>query len=205
MGNIFWRHARFSTNNQNHKITVTSTSISSNSKHEFASYGEHNPSHVQQHALLSQLYHNFISFTYFFPSNETCSINVNSLFQAAIKNLHVKANGIFVFLLLHPPLLTTTISEGITHARKNTFLRPKTITNISLAKVSASMCWISISWTSDVLLVWDSVILVISLLIFRISFLVDVTCLSMRCFQNFLHHLDTDIRKITKNNLNVFT
>ena len=35
LGNIFWTHARFSTNNQNHKITVTSTSISSNSKHDF--------------------------------------------------------------------------------------------------------------------------------------------------------------------------
>ena len=43
------------------------------------------PSHVQRHALLSQLYHNFKSFTYFFPSYETCSINVNSLFHAAIK------------------------------------------------------------------------------------------------------------------------
>ena len=84
------------------------------------------PSHVQRHALLSQLYHNFKSFTYFFPSYETCSINVNSLFHAAIKNFLVKANGIFVFVLLHPPLLTTTtttINEGITHTRKNTFLR----------------------------------------------------------------------------------
>ena len=96
----------------------------------FATYGEHSPSHVQRHALLSQLYRNFKSFTYFFPSYETCSINVNSLFHAAIKNLHIKANGVFVFLLLHPPLLMTTTSEGITHTRKNTFLRPKVITNI---------------------------------------------------------------------------
>ena len=81
------------------------------------------PSHVQRHALLSPLSHNFKSFTYFFPSYETRSINVHSLFHAAIKNLHVKANGIFVFLLLHPPLLTTSISEGITHTRKNTFTR----------------------------------------------------------------------------------
>ena len=35
LSNIFWRHARFSTNNQNYKITVTSTSVSSNSKHHF--------------------------------------------------------------------------------------------------------------------------------------------------------------------------
>ena len=85
------------------------------------------------HALLSPLSQNFKSFPYFFTSNETCNINVNSLFHAAIKNIHVKAIGIFVFLLLHPPLLTTTISEGITHMRKNTFLRPKVITNKSLA------------------------------------------------------------------------
>ena len=77
---------------------------------------------TSNNALLSPLSHNFKSFPYFFPSYETCSININSLFHAAIKNLHVKANGIFVFLLLHPPLLTTTISEGITdtHSRKNT-------------------------------------------------------------------------------------
>ena len=57
------------------------------------------PSHIQQclnltmHLLLrhltakmlSQLYNNFISFPYFFPSNETFSINVNPLFHAAIK------------------------------------------------------------------------------------------------------------------------
>ena len=35
--------------------------------------------------MLSQLYNNFISFPYFFPSYETCSINVNPLFHAAIK------------------------------------------------------------------------------------------------------------------------
>ena len=56
--------------------------------------------------MLSQLYDNFISLSYFFPFNETCSINVNPLFHAAIKNLHIKPNGIFVFLLLHPPLYT---------------------------------------------------------------------------------------------------
>ena len=35
--------------------------------------------------MLSQLYNNFISFPYFFPFNETRSINVNPLFHAAIK------------------------------------------------------------------------------------------------------------------------
>ena len=110
---------------------MTSTFLSSNCKHDFCyTMANISSSHVQQHTLLSPLSHNFKSFTYFFPYYETCSISVNSLFHAAIKNLHVKANGIFVFLLLHPPLLTTTLSDGLTHTCKNTFLRLKTITNI---------------------------------------------------------------------------
>ena len=84
-------------------------------------YCDISPSYVQRHALLSPLSHNFISFPYFFPSYETCSINVNSLFRAAIKNFHIKANGTFVFFILL--YFTTTLSEGITHTRKNTFLR----------------------------------------------------------------------------------
>ena len=59
--------------------------------------------------MLSQLYHNFISFPYFFPSDETRSVNVNPLFHAAIKNLHIKPNGTFVFLFLHPPLFSNYI------------------------------------------------------------------------------------------------
>ena len=129
----------------------------------FATYGEHNPQHVQQHTLLSLLYHKFRSFTYFIPSYETCSINVNSLFHAAIKNLHIKANGIFIFLLLHPPLLTTTISEGITHTCKNTFLCPKVITNKPLAirsyglvKLKASVCIQSIQGIFFVNVIYNS-------------------------------------------------
>ena len=92
-------------NNQNHKSTVTSTFLSSNSKHDFCyTIANISPSHVQQHAQLSPLHNNFISFPYFFPSYETCSTNVNPLFHAAIKNLHMKANDIFVCLLLHPSL-----------------------------------------------------------------------------------------------------
>ena len=92
-------------NNQNHKLEVTSTFLSSNSKHDFCyTIANISLSHVQQHTQLSPLHSNFISFPYFFPSYETCSINVNPLFHAAIKNLHIKANGIFVFLLLHSPL-----------------------------------------------------------------------------------------------------
>ena len=53
-----------------------------------------------------QLYNNYISFLYFFPSYETCSININPLFHAVIKNLHIKPYGIFFLLLHHPPLFS---------------------------------------------------------------------------------------------------
>ena len=104
-------------NNQNHKLTVTSTFLSSNSKHDFCyTMANISLSHVQRHALLSPLSHNFISFPYFFPSYETCSININSLFHAAIKNLHVKANSIF--LLFHPPLFYNTLRGNNTRAQE---------------------------------------------------------------------------------------
>ena len=79
------------------------TFLSPNSKHDFCyTMANLSPSHIQQclnltmlfslrhlaAKMLSQFYHNFISFPYFFPSYETCSINVNPLFHAAIKNLH---------------------------------------------------------------------------------------------------------------------
>ena len=122
-------------NNQNYKLTVTSTFLSSNSKHDFCyTMANISPSHVQRHKLLSPLHNNFISFPYFFPSYETCSINVNSLFHAAIKNLHIKPNGIFVFLLLHLLLyLPTTLSEGIT-TRARIHLFAKNNNNIFSAK-----------------------------------------------------------------------
>ena len=44
----------------------------------------------------------------FFSSYETCSINVNPLFHAAIKNLHIKA---LRNLRLHPHLFTLKLSE----------------------------------------------------------------------------------------------
>ena len=68
------------------------------------------------------IYHNFILFPYFlfpylfpyfFTYYETYSISVNPLFHAAIKNLHIKANGIYVFFIFL--YFTTTLSEGITH------------------------------------------------------------------------------------------
>ena len=92
-------------NNQKHKLTVTSTFLSSNSKHVFCyTMAKISPSHVQQHALLSPLSNNFKSFIYFFLYYETCSINVNSLFHAAINNHHIKPNGFVCLLFLHSPL-----------------------------------------------------------------------------------------------------
>ena len=108
-------------NNQNHKLTVTSTFLFSNCKHDFCyTLANISPSHIQQclnlamhfslrhlaAKMLSPLHNNFISFPYFFTYYETCSTNVNPLFHAAIKNLHIKANGIFVCLLLYPPLFS---------------------------------------------------------------------------------------------------
>ena len=109
--------------------------LSSNSKHKFC-YTMANIylSYIQQHMQLSPLHNNFISFPYFFPFYETCSINVNSLFHAAIKNLHIKANGIFfVFFIL---LYFTTLSEGITHTHTQEHISSlKIIANIPIAKM----------------------------------------------------------------------
>ena len=121
-GNIFWRHSRFSpkqpeprTHGDYNRFCPQTANTT------FATlWRTYLPQHIQQclnltmhfslrhlaAKMLSQLYHNFNSFPYLFTYYETCSINVNSLFHAAIKNLHIKANGIFVFLLLHPPLFT---------------------------------------------------------------------------------------------------
>ena len=81
-------------NNRNHKLTVTTSFLSSNSNMTFATpMANISSSHIQQclnltihfslrHLaanMISQLYHNFISLLYFFPSYKTCSINVNSL------------------------------------------------------------------------------------------------------------------------------
>ena len=106
-------------NNQNHKLTVTSTFLFSNSKHDFCyTMASMSPSHVQRHVLLSPLSHNFKSFPYFFPSYETCSINVNSLFHAAIKNLHKTFRHLGNYLLYLP----FTHSEEATQNQ----LKPKT-------------------------------------------------------------------------------
>ena len=57
------------------------------------------PSHIQQHTLLSQLYHNSISSLYFFPFPRGLQHKSKLYIPCChIKNLHVKANSIFVFL-----------------------------------------------------------------------------------------------------------
>ena len=120
---------------------VTTSFLSSNSKHDFYNtMANISHSHIQwclnltMHfslrqlaaKMLFQLYNNFISFPYFFPSYQTCNINVNPLFHAAIKNLHIKPYGIFVLLsLIYLPL---KLSEEVT---KHTLARY----NISTLKI----------------------------------------------------------------------
>ena len=85
LGNIFRRHSRFSLKQPEPQTHGDfNVSLLKQQTRLLLLYGEHNPSHVQRHALLPQLY-NFISFPYFFTYYEPCSINVNSLFHAAIK------------------------------------------------------------------------------------------------------------------------
>ena len=68
LGNIFWRHSRFSPKQPE-------TQTHGDSKVYFLqwqtwlllNYSKHNPSHVQWYTLLSQLYHISISSLYIFP------------------------------------------------------------------------------------------------------------------------------------------
>ena len=87
-GNIFWRHARFSTNNQNHKITVTSTSIPQTANMTLLHTANIIPrTSNDTRCFLYPLITPFRLFTSFL-SHEVCSTNANSLFHAAIKNYH---------------------------------------------------------------------------------------------------------------------
>ena len=139
LGNIFWRHSRFSPKqpelqthgDYNHfcpqTANVTFTTL----------WRTYLPQHIPQcfnltmhfslrhlaAKMLSPLHNNFISFPNFFPSYETCSINVNPLFHAAIKNLHIKFNSIFLFLLLHltPLFPNNTLRGNNQHTHVTTF------------------------------------------------------------------------------------
>ena len=121
LGNIFWRHSRFSPKQPEPQTHGDfNVCLFKQQTRLLLHYGDLSPLHIQQclnltmhfslrhlaAKMLSPLSHNFISFPYFFPSYDTCSINVNSLFHTAIKNFHIKPNGIFVFLVLHPPVFT---------------------------------------------------------------------------------------------------
>ena len=91
-GNIFWRHSRFSPKQpEPQTLGDFNVSLLKQQTHFCYTMANISPSHAQRHTLLSPLSHNFISFPYFFPYYETCSVNVNSLFHAAVKNLHFKA------------------------------------------------------------------------------------------------------------------
>ena len=130
MGNIFWRHSRFSPK-QPEPQTHGDFNVSP-LKQQTRLLQLISPSHIQQclnltmhfslrhlaAKMLSQLSHNLISFPYFFPSYETCSINVNPLFYAAIKNLTASSSSSYFFIIhLYFP---TTLSEGITHTHART-------------------------------------------------------------------------------------
>ena len=102
------------------------------------------PSHVQQHALLSPLSHNFKSITNFFPCYETCRINVNSLFHAAIKKTIIKTFRYLETSLLYIPYKLTeeTAQRKHTHARYSfSSLKIITITNITIAKNLSLLCF----------------------------------------------------------------
>ena len=113
LGNIFWRHSCFSPKKlepQTHGDYKGFCPQTANTTFGTL-WRTYLPQHIQQclnltmhfslrhlaAKMLSQFYHNFISFPYFFPSYETCSI-----FHPAIKNLHIKPNGIFLLHHLTP-------------------------------------------------------------------------------------------------------
>ena len=71
LGHFNGDSARLSTRRT--KLTVTPKFISSNVTWLLLNYSKHNPSHIRQHALFSQLYHISISSLYSQPFYETCS------------------------------------------------------------------------------------------------------------------------------------
>ena len=87
LGNIFWRHSRFSPK-QPETQTHGDSKVYFLQRQTWFSLLTANipPSYVQQHTLLSPLSHNSISsLSTSFLSHEACSINANSIFHAANK------------------------------------------------------------------------------------------------------------------------
>ena len=113
LGNIFWRHSRFSPQTtRTTRSWATASFLSLTSKHDLCYIIRH--SHIQQclnltmHISLrhlaakmpSQLYNNFISLLpSFLPSYETCSITVNPYSTLPLEII-IKPYGIFVLLSL---------------------------------------------------------------------------------------------------------
>ena len=96
LGNIFWRHSRFSpkqpepqTHGDNKRFCPQTTNTTFATQQCLNLTMHFSLRHLAA-KMLSQLYHNFISFPYFCPSYKTCSVNVVPSFHAAIKNLHIK-------------------------------------------------------------------------------------------------------------------
>ena len=121
LGNIFWRPHASSRNHQKNTLTVTSTFISSNGKHDFRcilrTYLPRTSNNTR--CYLNSLITLFRLFTSFL-SHEVCSTNTNSIFHATIKNYH---KNILTSYFSHSAIYLTTLSEDI-NTRKNTFLRP---------------------------------------------------------------------------------
>ena len=68
LGNIFWRHSCFSPKQPEPQTNGDfDVYFLKQQTQLLLNYGEHNPLHVQRHALLSLLSHNSISSLYFFP------------------------------------------------------------------------------------------------------------------------------------------
>ena len=101
LGNIFWRPHASPRNHQKRKLTVTSTFISSNSKHDFhyilRTYLPRTSNNTR--CYLNSLITPFRLFTSFF-SHEVCSTNANSIFHAAIKNYHKNISTSYILELL---------------------------------------------------------------------------------------------------------
>ena len=122
--NISWRHPRFSLKHPEPQLTVTPKFISSNGKHDFR--------YILRTYLLrtsndtrcySQLYHNFQSFTYFFPFPRGWQ-HKNSIYHAAIKNYPKNISTSWNFSSLYISQLSEeTTQRKHTHAHVTTFPR----------------------------------------------------------------------------------
>ena len=101
----------FLASNSKHDFCYTMANISSSCIQQCLNLTMHFSLRYLAAKMLSPLHNNFISFPYFFPSFETCSINVNPLFHAAIKTFILKHFNILELLSF---IYLTKLSEGTT-------------------------------------------------------------------------------------------